>query len=182
MSDIRWPEKYLPGTTDNYVSNEVIIAGLTSAQVWPYLNDTTHWPICYKNASEIGFEDGAGPELAAGVHFRFTTFGMKVEAEVTEYAPPSEGNPARVSFRAWIAGSKQADASALHAWLIEDLPGGRVRVLTQESQIGEPAKQMAVMKPNPVLNAHQDWLEGLEPVTTAFPTLQRARDHPSSCR
>src|ERR1700677_1830129 len=161
MSDIRWPEKYLPGTTDNYVSNEVIIAGLTSAQVWPYLNDTTQWPMYYKNASEIGFEDGAGPELAAGVHFRFTTFGMKVEAEVTEHAPPSEGNPARVSFRAWIAGSKQEDASALHAWLIEDLPGGRVRLLTQESQIAEPAKQMARMKPNPVLNAHQDWLEGL---------------------
>jgi hypothetical protein len=161
MSDIRRPEKYLPGTTDNYVSNEVIIAGLASAQVWPYLNDTTHWPMYNKNASEIGFEDGAGPELAAGVHLRFTTFGMKVEAEVTEYAPPSEGNPARVSFRAWIAGSKQEDASALHASLIEDLAGGRVRFLTQESQIGEPAKQMAVMKPNPVLNAHQDWLEGL---------------------
>ena len=160
MSDIHWPEKYLPGTTDNYVSNEIIVAGLTSAQVWPYLNDTTHWAACYKNASEIGFEDG-GPKLAAGVRFRFTTFGMKVEAEVTECALPSEGNAARVSFRAWIAGSKQEDASAFHAWLIEDLPGGRVRVLTQESQIGEPAKQMAMMKPNPVLNAHQDWLEGL---------------------
>jgi hypothetical protein len=161
MSEIHWPEKYLPGTTDNYVSNEVIITGLTSAQVWPYLNDTTQWPTYYKNASEIGFVDGAGPELAAGVRFRFTTFGLKAEAEVTEHVPPSEGNVARVSFRAWIAGSRQEDASALHAWLIEDLPGGRVRVLTQESQIGEPAKQMAIIKPNPVLNAHQDWLEGL---------------------
>jgi len=73
MSDIRWPEKYLPGTTDNYVSNEVIVAGLKSAQVWPYLNDTTHWPMYYKNASEIGFEDGAGPELAEGVHFRLNS-------------------------------------------------------------------------------------------------------------
>jgi hypothetical protein len=161
MSDVRWPERYLPGTTDNYVSNEVIIAGLTSAHVWPYLNDTTHWPGYYKNASEISFEDGAGPELAAGVRFRFTTFGMRVEALVTEFAPPSFGNPARMSWRAWIVGSREEDASALHAWLIEDLPGGRVRVLTQESQIGEPAKQMAVMKPNLVLNAHQDWLEGL---------------------
>ena len=160
MSDIHWPEKYLPGTNDNYVSNEVIVAGLTSAQVWPYLNDTTHWPTYYKNASEIGFEDGAGPELAAGVPFRFTTFGLKVEAEVSEYIPPSEGSAARVSWRAWIDGGKQ-EASALHAWLIEDLPGDRVRVLTQESQIGEPAKQMAIAKPNPVLNAHQDWLEGL---------------------
>ena len=161
MSDIHWPEKYLPGTTDNFVSNEVIVAGLTSAEVWPYLNNTAHWPTYYKNASEISFENRTGPELAPDVRFRFTTFGMKVEAEVTEYAPPSEGSPARLSFRAWIAGSGQEDASALHAWLIENLPGSRVRVLTQESQLGELAKQMSMMKPNPVLNAHQDWLEGL---------------------
>jgi hypothetical protein len=161
MNDIHWPEPYLPGTTDNFVSNEVIIAGLTSARVWPYLNDTTYWPTYYRNASEISFEEGGGPELAAGVHFRFSTFGLKVQAEVTEYVPPSEESPARVSFRAWIDGTEPEAASALHAWLLEDLPGGRVRVLTQESQIGEPAKQMAIMKPNPVLNAHQDWLEGL---------------------
>ena len=161
MSEIHWPGKYLPGTTDNYVSNEVIITGLTSAQVWPYLNDTTQWSTYYKNASEIGFVNSAGPELAAGVRFRFTTFGLKVEAEVTEHVSPSEGNAARVSFRAWIAGGEQEDTSTLHAWLLEDLPGGRVRVLTQESQIGELARQMAMMKPNPVLNAHQDWLEGL---------------------
>ena len=166
MNEIHWPEKYLPGTTDNFVSNEVIITGLTSAQVWPYLNSTTQWPTFYKNVSEIGFVDGAGPDLAEGVRFRFTTFGLKVEAEVTEHVPPSEGNPSRMSFRAWIVGSKQEDASALHAWLLEDLTGGRVRVLTQESQIGEPAKQMAIIKPNPVLNAHQDWLEGLVQTAT----------------
>ena len=28
MSDIIWPERYTPGTTDNYVSNEIIVAGL----------------------------------------------------------------------------------------------------------------------------------------------------------
>jgi hypothetical protein len=27
----------------------------------------------------------------------------------------------------------------IHAWLFEDLPGGRVRILTQESQKGVPA-------------------------------------------
>jgi hypothetical protein len=49
----------------------------------------------------------------------------------------------------------------IHAWLLEDLPGGRVKVLTQESQIGKPAQAMAMAKPNPMLTAHQDWLEGL---------------------
>jgi hypothetical protein len=43
MSDIVWPERYTPGTTDNYVSNEIIVAGLTAADVWPYLNNTSAW-------------------------------------------------------------------------------------------------------------------------------------------
>jgi hypothetical protein len=167
MSDIHWPEKYLPGTTDNFVSNEVIVASLTSAEVWPYLNDTKHWSSYYENASDVGFGNGAASELGEGIRFRFTTFGMRVEAEVTEYVSPSQGHPARLSFRAWIAESTPEVASALHAWLIEDLPGGRVRVLTQESQIGEPARQMANMKPNPLLNAHQDWLEGLVKIAAA---------------
>lgn len=46
-------------------------------------------------------------------------------------------------------------------WLIEDLPGGRVRILTQESQIGKPAIELANTKPNPMINGHQDWLDGL---------------------
>ncbi|WP_063730473.1 hypothetical protein [Streptomyces sp. RTd22] len=49
----------------------------------------------------------------------------------------------------------------LHAWLVEDLPGGRVRVLTQETQIGQPAAEVAGQTPNPMLNGHQAWLDGL---------------------
>jgi len=48
-----------------------------------------------------------------------------------------------------------------HAWLIEDLPGGRVRILTQETQKGRPAEELAKTKPNPMINGHQDWLDGL---------------------
>lgn len=33
-ADIIWPSRYTPGTTDNYVSNEVIVKGLSAAQVW----------------------------------------------------------------------------------------------------------------------------------------------------
>jgi hypothetical protein len=42
MNEVNWPEKYLPGTTDNFVSNEVIVASLTTAQVWPYPNDQSN--------------------------------------------------------------------------------------------------------------------------------------------
>lgn len=33
MSDIIWPDQYLPGMTDNYVSNEIIVAGLSVSNV-----------------------------------------------------------------------------------------------------------------------------------------------------
>lgn len=161
MSAIHWPEHYLPGTTDNFVSNAVVAAGLTAAEVWRYLEDTTWWEAYYPNVRAIGFDGGAGPRLAAGVRFRFTTFTFPVECEVVEYVAPQAGEPGRLAWRAWIDGSEAEKLDVLHAWLIEDLPGGRVRVLTEESQWGEPAKAMAVTRPNPMLNAHQDWLDGL---------------------
>ena len=36
-----------------------------------------------------------------------------------------------------------------HASLVEDLEGGRVRILTQETQKGAPAAALAVAQPNP---------------------------------
>ena len=96
-----------------------------------------------------------------GSRFRFTTFGLIVEAEVTEYLPPAEGKPARIAWHGWVEGTPGKQLDVLHAWLFEDLPGNRVRMHTQESQFGQPAREMAIAKPNPMLNAHQDWLEGL---------------------
>lgn len=161
MSDIVWPARFTPGTTDNYVSNEVIVKGLSAAAVWPYLNTTSAWPTYYSNASEIRFHDGSGPALSGGARFRFTTFGFPVEAEVTEYEPPAPGKPARVAWHGWVEGDANSRLDVHHAWLIEDLPGGRVRILTQETQIGVPAQELARTKPNPMLNAHQEWIEGL---------------------
>ncbi|WP_218011294.1 MULTISPECIES: hypothetical protein [unclassified Bacillus (in: firmicutes)] len=33
--------------------------------------------------------------------------------------------------------------------------------LTQETQNGKAAKEMAAAKPNPMINGHQDWIDGL---------------------
>jgi hypothetical protein len=161
MTDIIWPDDFLPGTTDNFVSNEVVVRGLGAAQVWPHLADTSRWPTYYENASEIVFHDGNGPVLTKGARFRFTTFGLPVDAEVTECEPPAEDRPARVAWRGWVEGDAEHRLDVHHAWLIEELPGNRVRILTQESQNGKPARDMAATKPNPMLNAHQDWIEGL---------------------
>ncbi|EMW6689685.1 hypothetical protein L400_02618 [Enterobacter hormaechei] len=143
QSAIIWPNDYLPGTTDNFASNEIIVAGLSAKEIWAQLNDTTLWPNYYSNAEDIRFHDGSGPELSANARFRFTTFGFPVEAQVTEYVPPVDGEAARI------------------AWLFEDLPGNRVRILTQESQKGVPAQELARTVPNPMINGHQEWIVGL---------------------
>ena len=161
MSDIAWPGQYTPGMTDNYVSNEIVIANLSVADVWPHLNNTLAWPTYYSNVSEIRFHDGSGPMLRLGARFRFTTFSFPVEAEVVEYEPPVAGNPARVAWHGWVEGASETRLDVHHAWLFEDLPGGRVRILTQETQVGKPAQELAATRPNPMLNAHQEWIEGL---------------------
>jgi len=161
MEAIHWPEKYLPGTTDNFVSNEMILNGLSAADLWHYLADTSCWEGYYSNVSKIGFHSTSGPVLSLHTKFFFTTFVFPVEAEVVEFVPPAAGKAARLAWTGLIAGDENARLDVLHAWLIEELPGNRVRLLTQESQIGAPARQMAATRPNPMLNAHQDWLDGI---------------------
>lgn len=126
QSAIIWPNDYLPGTTDNFASNEIIVAG-----------------------------------LSANARFRFTTFGFPVEAQVTEYVPPVEGEAARIAWHGWVEGDANSRLDVIHAWLFEDLPGNRVRILTQESQKGVPAQELARTVPNPMINGHQEWIVGL---------------------
>lgn len=161
MSDIIWPAGYVPGFTDNYCSNEVIVTGLTVADVWPLLNTPHRWPNYYANSANPRFYDGQGPELVNGVRFYFETFGFPVEAQVVEHMPPAPGQAARIAWHGW-AGTNAADRLDVHhAWLIEELSGGRLRILTQETQVGEPARALAQAKPNPMINGHQDWLDGM---------------------
>lgn len=161
MHAIEWPEGYIPGFSDNFASNEVIVAGLTAKRVWPYLAAAPVWPRYYANAADIAFLDGAAPVLRLGTRFRFTTFGFPVEAEVKECVPPMDGAPARLAWHGWVDGDAEHRLDVHHAWLIEDLPGGRVRILTQETQNGKPARDLASANPNPMINGHQDWLVGL---------------------
>lgn len=161
QNSIVWPEGYLPGTTDNFCSNEVIVSGLKTTDIWPLLAHPFEWPKYYQNSSDIEFINSENKELFADVRFRFKTFGFPIEAQVTEFVPPIEGQPARLAWHGWAEGDEETRLDVIHAWLIEDLEGGRVRILTQETQIGNPAKELAKTKPNPMINGHQNWLDGL---------------------
>jgi hypothetical protein len=162
MNSIIWPAGFLPGTTENFVSNEVIVAGVSAAAVWPLLADATRWPSYYANSNNVRFHDNRGPVLENGARFYFETFGFPVEARCTEYVAPTAGAAGRVAWHGW-AGEEGADdrLDVHHAWLVEDLDGGRLRILTQETQKGKPAEALATAHPNPMINGHQDWLVGL---------------------
>ncbi|WP_374539554.1 SRPBCC domain-containing protein [Chitinimonas taiwanensis] len=161
MSDIIWPEGYVPGFTENFCSNEVIVTGLTVADVWPFLNNPHHWPTYYANSADIRFYDDQGPDLSSGRRFYFSTFGFPVEAQVVEHVPPVLGQAARIAWHGWAGSTADDRLDVHHAWLLEELAGGRLRILTQETQKGKPAEALALANPNPMINGHQDWLNGL---------------------
>jgi hypothetical protein len=151
-----------PGIADQTVSNEVVVKGLSAAQVWRFLTDTSEWEGYYDNVADISFPEGGGPVLKDGLVFSFGTFGFPpLAALVTEFQAPADGVPGRLSWTAKQDGAPTEKLDVLHAWLAEDLPGGRVRLLTQETQIGRPAAALADERPNPMLNGHQAWLDGL---------------------
>lgn len=166
MNAIIWPEGYLPGFTDNFASNEMIVAGLSVADLWPFLNTPALWPTYYANSANPRFYDNKGPELENDVRFYFETFGFPVEAQVVEYVAPSAGQTARVAWHGWAGSTPEDRLDVHHAWLLEDLSGGRVRILTQETQKGKPAQALAAADPNPMINGHDQWLKGM--VAAAF--------------
>lgn len=161
MNEILWPAGYAPGFTDNFCSNEMIVAGLTVAEVWPFLNRPAQWPTYYANSANTRLHDGKGPELEDGARFYFETFGFPVEAQVVEHVPPVTGQPARLAWHGWAGNDAGTRLDVHHAWLLEDLSGGRVRILTQETQQGKPAQALAMAEPNPMINGHDQWLKGM---------------------
>jgi hypothetical protein len=159
---IIWPEQFLPGTTDNFVSNEIIVKNLSVDKVWANLADITKWESYYGNCGQITPPKSGRPALEKGDKFSFSTFGFPpLPCECYESVAPSENTVGRLAWRALQEGDKGSAIDVYHAWLVQDLGDGRVRILTQESQIGEPAAELAAKRPNVMLNGHQDWLDGL---------------------
>ncbi|WP_287333607.1 SRPBCC family protein [Prevotella sp.] len=158
LNEIYWPEEYLPRTTDNFVSNEVIVKDLKAEDVWPYLTHATVWEKYYSNSSNARYKDEGKTELYPNAPFFFKTFGFPIDAEVVEFEAPKDGI-ARIAWHGWAEGDADHRLDVIHAWLLEELPGNRLRILTQESQIGKPAAELAGT--NVMIDGHQSWLNGL---------------------
>ena len=57
LNEINWPKEYVPGTTDNFASNEVIVKGLTAKEVFDTLVDAGLWASYYKNSADVEFDN-----------------------------------------------------------------------------------------------------------------------------
>lgn len=159
LNEIIWPQKWLPGTTDNFASNEIIVRDLSFETVIENLIDTSKWEQYYKNSSDIHMYHQTSSKLQQDTRFKFKTFGFDIEAKVEELIINED--VARIAWHGWNNSTGDDFLDVYHAWLIEKLPQNRLRVLTQESQIGIPAQQMAQDENHPMINGHQDWLDCL---------------------
>jgi len=161
MKQIIWPEKWTPGYTDNFVSNEVIVKDLSFEKVLEGLVDSGNWEKYYENCGDIHMYNQDNTVLKDKTRFRFKTFGFDVEAEVEEYILDESEGFLRLAWRGWNEAEGDEYLEVYHAWIVEKLDKNRVRILTQESQSGTPAKALAQSVPNVMMNGHQDWLSGL---------------------
>lgn len=162
MNSVFWPRDFMPGDVECFFSNEVIVGGLCADKVWDKLSRPHLWPTYYKNISNIYFFDNNGHDFGKGDRFRLETFGLKIDVLCKELISPSMGNPGRLGFQ----GSSGEDGNnnkleVYLAWLVEDLEGGRVRILIQETQRGKAAAIMYAENPNMIINEHQNWLNSL---------------------
>lgn len=161
LNEINWPHDYLLGFTDNFASNEVIVRGINAEETFANLIDTSIWPTYYSNVADVEFDNTEGTKLAPDTRFRFKTFGFPIEAEITEFEAPHDGQPGRLAWHGWAEGDAEHRLDVVHAWLIEDLSEGRVRILTQESQKGKPAAELHEDPKDPMNIGHQEWVRGL---------------------
>jgi uncharacterized protein YndB with AHSA1/START domain len=146
---VRWPARYSPETAPVHVRNELEIEAPADV-VWAWLVRAQRWPSWYENAADVEFLEGAPPDLAPGVRFKWRTFGVTLESRVLEFVPAE-----RI---AWDAQGQGVDA--YHAWVIAKTARGSY-VLTEESQHGWLARLSHTVTPQRMHHYHQIWLEGL---------------------
>jgi uncharacterized protein YndB with AHSA1/START domain len=148
MQEIRWPAEYHPDAAKVFISNRIVIPA-TAKTVWAWLVRAEAWPGWYPNSADVKLP--AGPNLARGMTFQWTTFGVSLVSVVREFEPPTR--------LAWSAHATGIDA--YHAWLLEETAPGQTTVLTEETQNGWLARVGKVLMPNRMSKQHRIWLEGL---------------------
>ncbi|MGL2803144.1 SRPBCC domain-containing protein [Helicobacter pylori] len=114
MNAIQWPKKWIPGETDNFVSNEVIVKGLDFNKVVQHLRDASCWEKYYKNSGNVHMHNQDNTILKDKTRFRFETFGFLIEAQVEEFE--LKDTILRLAWRGWNEAKGDEYLEAYHAW------------------------------------------------------------------
>ena len=125
MEAINWPKEFTPGFTDNFVSAETYVAGLTAEEVFPYLTHAYIWHEYYDGASDVKLRGSdEKPELKDGTKFSFNIIGWDVTAEVVEFVEPSKDRPGRLSWHGWVPGVRIHDLMPCMVFFLRICPTG----------------------------------------------------------
>ena len=146
---MKWPVGFEPNQSAVFAHNEIAIA-TPPERVWRWLIRAARWPDWYSNSAHVTFLSAEPPDLAAGVQFRWKTFGATITSRVLVFEPPHE--------LGWDA---RGVLTAYHGWLIEP-EGAGCRVITEETQKGiVPTLAWWYLRPM-LERGHQNWLESLK--------------------
>lgn len=147
---INWPDHYAPANCPIHVRNELGM-DVPADRVWAWLIRAPLWPSWYPNSDNVELAGESTTDLAAGLRFRWKTFGVTIDSTVEEFVPG-----ARI---AWSAQALGIDV--YHAWLIRETAEG-CHVVTEETQHGSLARLSNFLMPKRMYRFHQIWLEGLQ--------------------
>ena len=150
ITDVRWPDRYLPAKSAVFVRNEIVIPAAPDV-IWSWLIRARLWPEWYAHASNMHFLSHAGPDLRDRSRFRWKTFGVRITSKVLEFEPCAR--------LAWDACGVGIDA--YHVWVLTPLEDGSTHVLTEETQNGWLARFGKMFMPKRIPAMHQLWLEAL---------------------
>jgi hypothetical protein len=118
--------------------------------VWPTLIRAAAWPRWYSNACRVVLPAGHS-ELAPGLTFSWTTFGVRVTSTVREFVPGRR--------LAW--GGKALGSTGYHRWELHPTADAGCLIVTEEVQRGSAPRLVAPLMRRGLLHQHQRWLEGL---------------------
>jgi len=109
------------------------------------------WPLWYSNSQAVRILDDRSGLLQQDSKFEFNTFGMHIDAEVSEYVPNSR--------LGWSG--KGSDVNAYHTWLLVSLARG-CQVITEEVAKGSGAIGIRKADPHAMHKGHELWLTSLK--------------------
>lgn len=165
LASIQWPDQYLPGTTDCYVSNQTVVKGVPVANVWKALLDPLLYPKFYKDIKEASFVDKSQKVLGPDSKFllRFDLGGkiVTIHCEIIEFVAPEQGKVGRITWHGLINGDNGPLLNFVQAFLVESLAGDRTRLSSGLSLIGIPGKEACEAEPNPLLVGRQQWIDSI---------------------